>query len=85
LSYAALASPPASRLLIPNKERSKMPELEDQLFNESLAECDEAAGESTRPEPKQKKPFVEPTISVPVDVLEATTYFLQIPVDSGSL
>ncbi len=32
-----------------------------------------------------KKPFVEPTISVSVDVLEATTYFFQFPVDSGSL
>jgi hypothetical protein len=30
----------------------------------------------------QKKPFVEPEISVPVDVLEATTFF--IPVDSGT-
>jgi len=29
-----------------------------------------------------KKPFVEPEISVPVDVLEATTFF--IPVDSGT-
>ena len=30
----------------------------------------------------QKKPFVEPEVSVPVDVLEATTFF--IPVDSGT-
>jgi len=29
-----------------------------------------------------KKPFIEPEISVPVDVLEATTFF--IPVDSGT-
>ena len=29
-----------------------------------------------------KKPFVEPEISSPVDVLEATTFF--IPVDSGT-
>jgi hypothetical protein len=29
-----------------------------------------------------KKPFVEPEISLPVDVLEATTFFL--PVDSGT-
>lgn len=30
--------------------------------------------------PDQKKQFVEPTISVPVDVLEATTFFQ----DAGS-
>lgn len=29
-----------------------------------------------------KKPFVEPEVSFPVDVLEATTFFMQT--DSGS-
>jgi hypothetical protein len=27
----------------------------------------------------QKKQFVEPVVSVPIDVLEATAYFLQTP------
>jgi hypothetical protein len=29
--------------------------------------------------PRQKKPFVEPVVSVPINVLEATAYFLQQP------
>jgi hypothetical protein len=33
-------------------------------------------------EPAAKKPFVVPTISVPVDVLEATTFFQAV--ESGS-
>lgn len=33
--------------------------------------------------PAAKKPFVEPEISLPVDVLEATTFF--VPVDSGTV
>ena len=32
---------------------------------------------------ENKKPFVEPTISVPVDVLEATTFF-QLSESGGS-
>jgi len=32
---------------------------------------------------ESKKPFVEPTISVPVDVLEATTFF-QLSESGGS-
>ena len=62
-----------------------VPKLEDQFVSELLATRAETTGEPAVPEQKQKKPFVEPAISVPVDVLEATTYFLQIPVDSGSL
>ena len=31
--------------------------------------------ESNKEGSEDKKPFVEPTISVPVDVLEATTFF----------
>jgi hypothetical protein len=33
-------------------------------------------------EPTQKKPFVAPRISVPVDVLEATTFFQSV--ESGA-
>ncbi len=41
-----------------------------------------------QPEPSReasalKKPFVEPEVSVPVDVLEATTFFQ--PVDTGGV
>ena len=47
----------------------------------------EAQEEAQTPSPQEdkltsKKPFVEPEISVPVDVLEATTF--QQPVTSGS-
>jgi hypothetical protein len=34
------------------------------------------------PETSEKKPFVAPTISVPVDVLEATTFFQSV--ESGA-
>ena len=44
------------------------------LVEEFKAERDET------PAPK-KKPFVEPEVSFPVDVLEATTFFMQT--DSG--
>ena len=37
---------------------------------------------SPSPEPKEKKPFVAPKISVPVDVLEATTFFQSV--ESGA-
>ena len=33
-------------------------------------------------EPREKKPFVAPTISAPVDVLEATTFFQAV--ESGA-
>ena len=42
----------------------------------------EQAGESLEPESTLKKKFIEPEISQPVDVLEATTFF-QLT-DSGS-
>jgi hypothetical protein len=32
---------------------------------------------------KVRKPFVEPEISVPVDVLEATAFFQQVTVSAG--
>ncbi|MDT7542640.1 MAG: hypothetical protein QOE33_2544 [Acidobacteriota bacterium] len=36
--------------------------------------------------PLQKKQFVEPIVSAPINVLEATAYFLQAPtVDAGTI
>jgi hypothetical protein len=32
--------------------------------------------ESVQPSPRQKKEFVEPVVSVPIDVLEATSFFM---------
>ncbi len=40
--------------------------------------------EASAPAPKQKKQFVEPVVSAPVDVLEATAYFLQAPTLQGT-
>ena len=39
--------------------------------------------EQTPAQPAEKKPFVEPVVSVPGDVLEATTFF-QGPTIEGS-
>lgn len=33
---------------------------------------------------REKKPFVEPSISLPVDVLEATAFFQAVSVTAGS-
>jgi hypothetical protein len=50
-------------------------------FNEQLEQVDR--GESALARPAQdKKPFVEPVISVPVDVLEATAFFQGPTVDT---
>lgn len=50
-------------------------------FNEQLEQVDR--GESALAQPAQdKKPFVEPVISVPVDVLEATAFFQGPTVDT---
>lgn len=46
----------------------------------SLPQAEEFEGE--REAAVAKKPFVEPEVSSPVDVLEATTFFA--PTDSGS-
>ena len=35
-------------------------------------------------EPTSKKPFVEPTVSVPADVLEATTFFQAPTIESAT-
>jgi hypothetical protein len=39
--------------------------------------------EQTHTQPVEKKQFVEPVVSVPVDVLEATTFF-QLPTIEAS-
>ena len=38
-------------------------------------------GQEAAPAAGQKKPFVEPEVSFPIDVLEATTFFVSL--DSG--
>jgi len=52
---------------------------------ERLSAPAEAEEKAAPPDPAKKKPFVEPAISAPVDALEATKFFFQVPVDSGSL
>jgi len=44
---------------------------QNEIINEEIASLHSGSGESS----EIKKVFVEPTISVPVDVLEATTFF----------
>ncbi len=49
--------------------------------NEQLEQIER--GENTLAQPKQeKRPFVEPVVSVPVDVLEATAFFQGPTVDT---
>jgi hypothetical protein len=49
--------------------------------NEQLKQVE--AGENALAQPAQdKKPFVEPVVSVPVDVLEATAFFQGPTVDT---
>jgi len=55
---------------------TKNPISENEQLNEH-ADRNEQAPKS------QKKPFVEPSVSVPVDVLEATTFFQQPSVESA--
>jgi len=62
-----------------------MSELNTQPMIESLSRENEPDVEEAAISIPKKKPFVEPAISVPIDVLEATTFFFQVPVDSGSL
>jgi hypothetical protein len=50
----------------------------DQIVEET---CQNA---STGNEPTAKKLFVEPTVSVPEDVLEATTFFQGPTIDTSS-
>ena len=44
---------------------------QNEIVNEQIAGLQNVSGECS----EIKKAFVEPTISVPVDVLEATTFF----------
>ena len=44
---------------------------QNEIINEEIAGLNNGTGERS----ELKKAFVEPTISVPVDVLEATTFF----------
>ncbi len=62
-----------------------MTEFDVQLSAENKTGTAASAVEENTAQTLKKKPFVEPAISVPIDVLEATTFFFQIPVDSGSL
>jgi hypothetical protein len=47
---------------------------QNEIINEEIADLHNASGVSGECS-AIKKAFVEPTISVPVDVLEATTFF----------
>jgi hypothetical protein len=49
--------------------------------NEQLEQVDRPESALTQPA-QGKKPFVEPVVSVPVDVLEATAFFQGPTVDS---
>ncbi|HYX43109.1 MAG TPA: hypothetical protein VE821_15495 [Pyrinomonadaceae bacterium] len=51
-------------------------------LNEQYTEQVERSEQPLTPS-KEKKQFVEPTVSVPVDVLEATTFF-QAPTIEGT-
>ena len=41
--------------------------------------------ESIQSAPRPKKPFVEPVVSVPVDVLESTTFFQSPTFDTSDV
>lgn len=56
----------------------------DQAVAEQPTTSNASAEETARDAQTQKKPFVEPTISVPQDVLETTKFFFQA-VEAGSL
>ncbi len=49
--------------------------------NEQLKQVEHGDNALTQPA-SDKKPFVEPTVSVPVDVLEATAFFQGPTVDT---
>ena len=48
----------------------------DETAEEPLGQNDQPPGRGS--EAKGKKKFVEPTVSVPVDVFKATTFFLAL-------
>lgn len=49
--------------------------------NEQLEQLERSEGALKQPT-QEKKPFVEPVVSVPVDVLEATAFFQGPTVDT---
>ena len=49
--------------------------------NEQLEQLERSEGAHNQPA-QEKKPFVEPVVSVPVDVLEATAFFQGPTVDT---
>lgn len=51
------------------------------LVNEQLEQVERSEGALNQPA-TEKKPFVEPVVSVPVDVLEATAFFQGPTVDT---
>jgi hypothetical protein len=63
----------------PNLAQSRRNVLTDKKPNESAVNSDTTENQPTVPTSKRK--FVEPEISQPVDVLEATTFFQAV--DSG--
>ena len=48
---------------------------QNEIINEEIAGLHSGSSVSGECSESKKKAFVEPTISVPVDVLEATTFF----------
>lgn len=60
-----------------------MSEQTTQTSQASAVKSDPAAG-ADQARSQQRKPFIEPTISVPKDVLEATTFFLQATPGTGA-
>lgn len=56
---------------------------EDTVLDKTEAQKDAQGATTQEDKPTSKKPFVEPEISVPIDVLEATTFAPAI--SSGSV
>ncbi|PYS94123.1 MAG: hypothetical protein DMF64_02145 [Acidobacteria bacterium] len=56
----------------------------NQVVNEQYTEQVERS-EQPLPSVAEKKQFVEPTVSVPVDVLEATTFFQAPTIEASSV
>lgn len=52
--------------------------------NDYVAEKDERS-EVTAPPARQKEQFIEPVVSVPVDVLESTTFFQAPTIDTSNV
>lgn len=52
-----------------------MNKLNTNAFNESSSEPFEQQEEALTPNATSKKQFIEPVVSVPIDVLETTSFF----------